>query len=101
MRALCAPPSSAALASTQGGACCAQAAAPARSRTADPSAATTPLTGLPVGEPHLVVADPVEIPFHDGLPGDALAVELDAVGRAHVHHVVLPVEELDHRVLPR
>ena len=41
------------------------------------------------------------VPFGDLLPGDALAVVLDAVGRAHVDHEVDAVLELDHRVLAR
>src|SRR5690606_36148363 len=52
-----------------------------------------------VREPELVIADAKSIAFVDGFALNALSVVLDAVGRAHVHDVILAVEKLDHRVL--
>ncbi len=50
-------------------------------------------------EAKLVVADVEHVAGCDRLTLKSLAVELDAVGRAHVDHEVLAVETLDHRVL--
>src|SRR5690606_22172097 len=50
-------------------------------------------------EAELVIADPEHVALADRPALHALAVVLDAVRRAHVHDVVAPVRELDHRVL--
>ncbi len=47
-----------------------------------------------------MVTDAEGIVVRDDLTGDALSVVLDAVGRTHVNHVVLAVEEFDHGMLP-
>src|SRR5262245_55361028 len=58
-------------------------------------------TDSPIGEAQIVITDAEHVAFGDLLPGDALAVVLDAVGRAHVDHEVDAVLVLDHRVLAR
>lgn len=54
-----------------------------------------------VVEAHFVVADPEDVTVGDSLTGDALTVVFDTVRGAHIDHVVLAVEELDHGVLSR
>ena len=56
---------------------------------------------LPVRQAHFVIADTVDVAFADRTARDALAIVFDAIGRAHVDHVVLTVQKLDHRVLAR
>src|SRR3972149_7304183 len=57
--------------------------------------------GSVIGKAELVVADAERVTLVDHLPLHTLTVVLDAIGRAHVPDVVLPVQKLDHRVLTR
>src|SRR5688572_7098192 len=54
-----------------------------------------------IRKPDLVITNPEEVSLGDRFSRDALAVVLDAVRRAHVDHVELAVQVLDHRVLTR
>jgi hypothetical protein len=48
-----------------------------------------------VREEQVVIADSEDVALDDRLSRDALTVERDTVGRAHVDHEILPVLELD------
>ena len=57
--------------------------------------------GLLVDEEQFVITHAEDVSIVDGLALDALALELDAVGRTHVDDMVLTIHELDQCMLAR